>query len=182
MRRCVWSRNLKKWGGHDPRWVAAPQKKLWHPKDNFTVEISKGFTRIRKRPDSLDNISIQRERPKTFTERPSNRLSSRVLKNMTSESDSYFEGVRKEKLQSYTQDLRQIFLPVTSRNTCHEIWHCWISLNSVDAFQFFFLIGQTATATFLYNLRALLPASAVYTPNIYPVTSFSHRKWVVKKR
>ena len=27
MRRCVWSRNPQEWGGHDPRWVAAPQQK-----------------------------------------------------------------------------------------------------------------------------------------------------------
>jgi len=27
VRRCVWSRKPREWGGHDPRWVAAPQKK-----------------------------------------------------------------------------------------------------------------------------------------------------------
>ena len=47
---------------------------------------------------------------------------------------------------------------------------------------FFFLIGQTVTATFLCNLQALLPASTVYTLNICSITSFSHRKWVLKKR
>jgi hypothetical protein len=26
MRRCVWSRKPQEWGGHDPRWVEAPQK------------------------------------------------------------------------------------------------------------------------------------------------------------
>jgi len=26
VRRCVWSRKLQEWGGHDPRWVAAPQE------------------------------------------------------------------------------------------------------------------------------------------------------------
>jgi hypothetical protein len=27
VRRCVWCRKPQEWGGHDPRWVAAPQKK-----------------------------------------------------------------------------------------------------------------------------------------------------------
>jgi len=27
VRRCVWSRKPREWGGHDPRWIAAPQKK-----------------------------------------------------------------------------------------------------------------------------------------------------------
>jgi hypothetical protein len=27
VRRCVWSRKPQEWGGHDPRWVAEPQKK-----------------------------------------------------------------------------------------------------------------------------------------------------------
>jgi len=27
MRHCVWSRNLKNWGDHGPRWAAAPQEK-----------------------------------------------------------------------------------------------------------------------------------------------------------
>ena len=39
-----------------------------------------------------------------------------------------------------------------------------------------FLNGQTVTATVLYNPPALQPASAVYTPNICSITSFSHRK------
>jgi hypothetical protein len=26
VRRCVWSRKPREWGGHDPRWVAAPHK------------------------------------------------------------------------------------------------------------------------------------------------------------
>jgi len=26
-RRCVWSRKPQEWGGHDSRWVAAPQQK-----------------------------------------------------------------------------------------------------------------------------------------------------------
>jgi len=26
VRRCVWSRKPQEWGGHDPLWVAAPQK------------------------------------------------------------------------------------------------------------------------------------------------------------
>jgi len=27
VRNCVWSRKPREWGGHDPRWVAAPQQK-----------------------------------------------------------------------------------------------------------------------------------------------------------
>jgi hypothetical protein len=28
VRHCVWSRKPQEWGGHDPCWVAAPQKKM----------------------------------------------------------------------------------------------------------------------------------------------------------
>jgi len=35
---------------------------------------------------------------------------------MTSEPDSYYYGVHKEKMQSYTQNLQHKFLHVTSRN------------------------------------------------------------------
>jgi hypothetical protein len=124
-------------------WLAlgrSATKKIWQPKDNFTVEVSKGFTRIRKRPDSLDAIYQYNEKdPKPSLSGHPTDFSQGFWRTWLLNPIHIFRGFAKRSCKSYTQNLRQIFLPVTSRNTIHEIWHCWIPLNLVlDALQLFF--------------------------------------------
>ena len=49
--RCVWSRKPQEWGGHEPRWVAAPQKKKdWENRTRVFGVISwKDVGRVRER-------------------------------------------------------------------------------------------------------------------------------------
>jgi hypothetical protein len=42
VRRCVWSRKPQEWGGHDPRWVAAPWEKNPHPPVRFCSRSDTG--------------------------------------------------------------------------------------------------------------------------------------------